>query len=538
MTALAKRDRWDIAALALMLVIALTICLTFRDYGVSWDEGYSHDHGIDFLRWYSSGFHDRTVLRADNQEYIYGAFFNAIAALIAGVLPFGTYESIHLVIALTGLLGIFVTYRIGRLLGGGMAGFISALILTLTPTYYGHAFMNPKDLPFAVLYMIALLCMLREYDNLPRLGARSVIVLGASIGLALGIRVGGVILFVCLAALIFFWHAGRYMKTSLSRAERLRDAGNTIVAFALIISLAWIVMLLWWPYGQVDPIRNPLAVIAKSAHFAEANWTNLYRGVYVPVNKLPWHYLPMLFYVTLPEFYLIGVIAGLVRGVTLLVRRRDGTVETNIHHRVKMAWFVCVVVLPFAAVLLTRPVMYDGTRLFLFCIPPLAVFCGLSLTWLIRRALPPISRTVVVALVTLIAVLTVVDMMRLHPYQYVFFNRTSGGLPAAFNRYETEYWGTSYKEGVEWLAKNYRLDAPPQSIALQNTSNPFLTAYYLDPDEPETRRFYSTWLALNPDVVMSITRWDQHLNYPGRLLHVVRRMDTPLLFVIETRDLQ
>jgi hypothetical protein len=34
-------------------------------------------------------------------------------------------------------------------------------------------------------------------------------------------------------------------------------------------------------------------------------------------------------------------------------------------------------------------------------------------------------------------------------------------------------------------------------------------------------------------VMLSITRFDVHLHYPGKVLHVVRRMETPLLYVTE-----
>src|SRR5690606_32926667 len=35
---------------------------------------------------------------------------------------------------------------------------------------------------------------------------------------------------------------------------------------------------------------------------------------------------------------------------------------------------------------------------------------------------------------------------RLHPHQHVFFNRWSGGLARAVGRYETEYYGSVYRE--------------------------------------------------------------------------------------------
>jgi hypothetical protein len=128
----------------------------------------------------------------------------------------------------------------------------------------------------------------------------------------------------------------------------------------------------------------------------------------------------------------------------------------------------------------------------------------------------------------------VADMMRLHPYEYAYFNRTSGSLRGAYGRYDIEYWGTSYKEGIEWLVRAYKTNAPPRSIRVANPSSGFLTFYYITSGKPETRRFAQVEVVGNPDVVLSITRWNQHLVYGGKVLHVVERMGVPLLYVIES----
>jgi hypothetical protein len=45
-----------------------------------------------------------------------------------------------------------------------------------------------------------------------------------------------------------------------------------------------------------------------------------------------------------------------------------------------------------------------------------------------------------------------VGIIRLHPYEYTYFNSLIGGTAGAFRRYETDYWLTCYKESVERLA--------------------------------------------------------------------------------------
>src|SRR6185436_12983386 len=113
-----------------------------------------------------------------------------------------------------------------------------------------------------------------------------------------------------------------------------------------------------------------------------------------------------------------------------------------------------------------------------------------------------------------------------HPYESIYFNRlVAGGMVRGAARYETDYWGSSYKEAVEWLVAHH---ADPARVA--NVSAPFLTGQYL--------RDTATGLTPvqrpeNADVVLAITRWDGHRRWPGRILHVVRRAGVDLCYVIE-----
>src|SRR5256885_42377 len=80
--------------------------------------------------------------------YYYGGGFDMLATLAAKVLPFTLFETRRLVGAAVGILGLFVTWRLGRRLGGPFAGLIALVLLATCPVYYGHMFMNPKDSPF------------------------------------------------------------------------------------------------------------------------------------------------------------------------------------------------------------------------------------------------------------------------------------------------------------------------------------------------------------------------------------------------------
>jgi hypothetical protein len=92
--------------------------------------------------------------------------------------------------------------------------------------------------------------------------------------------------------------------------------------------------------------------------------------------------------------------------------------------------------------------MYDNFRHFLFLVPPLFIFAGIGLDWIMGKIRPaPVN-----ALLLLAALLPGLYWdVRLHPYQYVYYNQFVGGVGGAFRRYETDYWVTSYKEAAEYL---------------------------------------------------------------------------------------
>ena len=84
-------------------------CLTFRDYGVTWDEDVHNWYGNFVLDYYLSFFGDKTALHWQDL-YNYGAVFDMVAAALNRVSPIGVYETRHL---LNGLVG---DPRVDRLL--------------------------------------------------------------------------------------------------------------------------------------------------------------------------------------------------------------------------------------------------------------------------------------------------------------------------------------------------------------------------------------------------------------------------------------
>jgi hypothetical protein len=102
--------------------------------------------------------------------------------------------------------------------------------------------------------------------------------------------------------------------------------------------------------------------------------------------------------------------------------------------------------------------MYNGIRHFVFVAPPIAVMAGLAGAWLIARiaAWKQSAAAGAAALLAVGCVAPVVEMVKLHPYEYTYFNTIAGGVRAARGNYMLDYWGLSFRQAS--LALRAKLD--------------------------------------------------------------------------------
>ncbi len=247
-------DGLAIAVLGIVVILALS---TFRDYGLSWDD-YVHAEYGELLRvFYASGLADRRALSWVNLHY-YGGGFDLSAAILAKALPFTMFETRRLVGAAVGILGMLVTWRVGRRIGGPLAGLIALVLLATCPLYYGHMFMNPKDLPFAVAMAIFLLGLVRGFDQYPRPSVATIALIGVGFGLSFGSRImgafGAINAFAAMVLILAVEARARGIGAAARRLLRF------ILALLPAILLAYAVMALIWPWSVLDPL-NPLRAI-------------------------------------------------------------------------------------------------------------------------------------------------------------------------------------------------------------------------------------------------------------------------------------
>lgn len=164
----ASWGRGDYAILLGVCVLGLALILSVgRDYGISWDEPNLSQVGRTTLNAY------RTLERPTESYAVqHGPFYFAVAELLAGGLAgarlgVSASDGHHMAYALCLLLAAISVYVIGRGFVGRLAAGLGMLLLVTQPLLFGHAFINPKDIPFMGFFSAAMAMGMTLYRNVP-----------------------------------------------------------------------------------------------------------------------------------------------------------------------------------------------------------------------------------------------------------------------------------------------------------------------------------------------------------------------------------
>src|ERR1700742_605194 len=398
----------DDLAIMVLAAVSLIASLTFRDYGLGWDD-YTHAEYADLLlRMYGSGFKDTAALSFANL-YMYGGGFDMAAALLHKVIPLELFETRRLLGAVVGVIGIAVTWRVARRISGPLAGLAALLLLALCPIFYGHMFMNPKDAPFAVAMVILMMGLVRLAEEYPQPSPRTILIVGLGAGLSLGSRVlGGLALLYAVIGFLPLFAEEIRQQGPREAARRLAHVGYVLLPGLV---LGYLVMGLIWPWSIIE-VGNPFRALTYFSAFFEKPWKEMFDGALVSVPDMPWSYLPTLFALQMPEVLFGLAIAGVVGSFVALTRK-----DVPARRKTILLIVALAAVLPIAIAIMKRPALYNGIRHFVFVIPPMAVIGGVAFAWGMNwlKENRPIWQPLAVAAFVFGLTLPLAEMIRLHP---------------------------------------------------------------------------------------------------------------------------
>ena len=595
--------------ITILLVLSLLIGIfTFNDYGESWDELKLYDYAADSMEAYVTWFQHGTIPVTGDRFENYGPFSVMLTRIttkaITRVLPAMQEVDVqHSVYFLTFLAGVWAFYQLAIRWMRHNAATGATLLFMTQPVFWGHAFINPKDIPLLSLFLLSVYLGLKMHDSLlgretdsvpaslshawqeltPR--TRRVLVIATLLWLAsIIILFGGTplihqwidnavraaaddqtsliaqivprvqrvapeiyvekffVLFLRIRAIAFLiittlliWLYRFYLPVALRMLGMIIPAGIILgltvsirifgvwagvlvtgyilwksgikawLVLSVYASIAIIVMHMTWPYLWPDPIGHFWETVRI---MSQHPWPGsvLFNGTTYPANDLPAFYVPLLLAIQLTEPVWVLFFVGVAVAVYGVAKSR---VEQKELLAFTLAWFV----LPLVTFMILRPTLYDNFRQTFFIVPPIFFMAGLAFDQ-VRK---PIIQAALIALVVLPGIFA---SMRLHPYEYVYYNQFLGGVDAAVDRFELEYWATSYREAAE---EANRIAPPNANVWVDGPAHLFNRFaredfHIYSPQEPERADHY--------DVVVTLARYDlEKTSFP----------DAPVVYRV-TRD--
>lgn len=454
------------------------------DYGISYDESIHKNYGY-FIYYYLSSFGKNPIALSYLNLPYYGGAYDFLSFLFPKILQNifnenSLYEFRHFFNGIIASIAYFSVYYIGKIMHSKLLGFISVLCLLLIPEYMGHSFMNPKDIPFASFYTLSILLMIYNLNSNKKF---LFYLLTLSIGLSIGVRILGVLLWINFFVVQFL----EIYKIDKDK----RDYKIFLFKILVLGFISYLVAISTWPYLLKYPLKGAYLSLKTMSDFPWAGDMKILGQIYKPV-EIGRIYIYIMFLYTLPDFILLLIILSLV-SVAYFIWKKDFSWVNQ-----KVIILVLGSLFPLLLITATGSTLYNGYRQVFFIIPGIVVL----LLYLILRFLESIrSKSFTIISIITISVLmvdTAFTMFQMHPYEYVYFNRlVSGGMKKGSELFDVDYWSIGFKEASEFLIQ-HNLNSQ-SSYTVGNTATPEQTDYYLNRDAftLEEKHFYSTMKNLN-----------------------------------------
>ncbi len=484
------QSRWTVRIFfSATLLLGLWVA---QDYGISWDEKAMVVLGEEAYEYAFKGQPYPTHLGIRYHGAFMEIILHGLQELFNITYARHFFMFRHAVGFVVYWIGMIALYAIGlRHFKSRSWALLVALIYFLSPRQFGHAFVNTRDIPTMVFFIVKMLALMVFLD---RKTMRTAAVDGICSGIVLAIRVGGLFVpiytvgFIALEMILEF---RRNASVNINRYCKL------LVVYTACVALSTI---LFWPLLWEAPLLNFIAAMHNMMTEQQAPG-GFYFGQQIAYS--PWHWVPVhyatktpLLYVTLSMIGVATLFRSLQRGIW------SALTERNI--LLFFTWFA----IPLAIVIVMKADLFDEWRHLYFTYPATVLLSVIGLRSLWNRTLSiQVQRfrtslqIVLIAIPAICMFSTGIWMVRNHPLQYVYYS-----IPSRYveNYFELDYWGLSYKQGFEWILEN---DTDP-IIPVFVTSSPgwenlnILTS--------EQRRRITMWKKYTPKYVMDNFDWMEY----------------------------
>ena len=425
-----------------LLFIFIGIPFLSFDYGSSADEGLDIGHSESVIKYYLEG-DSSAIYQPVSGFHNYGLSPQIVTHIVAKAFSVDDiYTFRHFICSLFFCMMIFYTMLLGKQLGGYIVGLFSGIFLVLSPALFNHGMNNLKDTPFALAYIMCIYYIVKISGKGPEFKKQDMLGLAVGLVLAIGNRIGGVMLFGYIA---FIFLVKMVVENGYKKIFNKRYLKFYLLIIGVLI-LSYGLSLLLWPYALQDPIKNPITALKVFSNYSVGIF-QLFEGKYTLSTFLPRYYLIKYIFITTPVIILVGFLLFLLLYLKQLLFLRN------------YIWIFLLfsVVFPLVFIAYQKSNVYGGWRHVIFIYPVMVVLSCTGFSTLYNYFKKKIPASVYYSGLVLFLFHPIRHYMVNHPYQYIYFNEIIGGVKGAYGNYEMDYYFNSGKKAAFWMGDSLKM---------------------------------------------------------------------------------
>jgi len=492
---------WRTVFLVLSAFILVLLPSLSHSYGQNGDEWLEIIYGQDIYNYFFHG--DKQALSYENKSLqfkgmeLYGGLFDYYTEILHRWFPnIFILDLKHFCNALIGAVmmiftGLF-TFRISK---KWSVAVVALLFIFLSPRLFGESMNNPKDIPHACGFIIAMYGLMALLQDFPNKIWKHAIILGLGFGLAFGSRpAGGLLLgsyIVVFTGLYYFLN--KDFRAGL-KADNSKLLKKLLLAMVTVLLGGYIIGLSAWPFGFESPIAHSLESL-KGMTNIDIVLRVLFEGSFHYNNHMPWYYEFKWIAISNPIIVLLGVVLFVV--LILRAKKQYGLYPVIV--------VVYAALFPLLYMIYKHSSMHDTWRhvffVYVYWVVAAALGWDLLTTFITNAKLKWIP--IAIAIVGLLP--SVIWIFKSHPNEYVYFNELEGGVKGAFGYYDLDYYQNTNKQAADWILKNVKPIPGRKVIVLSNMLG---FDKYFAKDTAWLGAGYGRYYE------RSQTNWDYYVDYP------------------------
>lgn len=477
-------------------------CFVFSDYGISIDERVSRiQNGEINYNYIKTG--NSNELLSTREKYhgpAYEFFLYAAEKFFNITESRDVYLLRHGLTFLTFFISVLFFYKLNlKVFKSNVAGLFGCIMLVISPRIFAESFYNSKDLVMLCFCIMASYTMFLFVEKQTILMA---LIHAALCGFVIDIRMMGLL----LPLLTIFMYVFQKKKKA--------------IPLLLFVCYTVVFVFAFWPILWIDPLTHFVKAFKEMSNYQGG--TLLYMGNIVSTLELPWHYLPVWISITTPICYTLFFFIG----IFFLIKNSF----VNIMSTLWIQSFLFMFAAPILAVIVLNSTVYDSWRHVYFVYPYfliIAVYGSVQLIHFVKK-----NNTVfLISSLTAVSIaLVLIFMVNNHPFQNSYFNSFAG--KAIRQKFELDYWGLSYKQGLEYILAN---DKSEQIYIEADPVYEYCQLNALILKEEDKKRIVFTFDRDSADYFLSNFRWHPHDYNFGTSVHQIKVGDEKIMEVLKLK---